>query len=121
MTNQEKRSLLQSVLDRIDAKRKVIRTDEEGWNTWVKMTDVIDVLNNLLPVYTKETSLRDCGMSVRLCNLLHCLDCKTIGDIEKLTISDIDKMRHFGKITRRELMLFINNHNLMLKEEQQNV
>ena len=121
MTNQEKRSLLQSVLDKIDARRKVIRTDNDGWNTWVRMTDVIDVLNNLLPVYTKETSLRDCDMSVRLCNVLHRWDCDTIGDIEKLTMSDINNMRNVGKITKRELMLFITNHNLKLKEEQQNV
>ena len=120
MTNQERRHLLQSVLDRIDAKRKVIRTDIDGWNTWVRMTDVIDVLNGLLPVSTKETRLTDCEMSVRLCNILHRRwDCDTIGDIEKLTMTDINNTRHLGKITRRELMQFISKHNLQLKEEQQ--
>ena len=119
MTNQEKRYLLQSILDKIDAKRKVIRTDGDGWNAWVTMSDVIEVLNGFLPITTKETKLKDCEMSARLRNILRRRGCDTVGDIEKLTKSDISNMRHLGKIAMRELLDFISIHNLKLKEERQ--
>lgn len=47
MTKEEKKHLLQKVLNRIDARRQTIRTDVDGWNNWVKLDDVIKVINEV--------------------------------------------------------------------------
>lgn len=62
-----------------------------------------------------ETDIKDCDFSVRLLSCLHAANCKTVGDIIKLTKAKLLSYRNFGKKSICELEEWLDAHGLKLR------
>ncbi len=64
-----------------------------------------------------NTKVVDCDFSVRLLIALKQFDVHTVGDILKITHSDMLKARNFGKKSIDELTVFLSSRGLKLNDK----
>lgn len=86
------------------AEQELQEMDEEDRIKHIKETDEMLKLLN--------TRLVDCDLTVRSMNCLNSADLKTIGDLARLTRSELLRFRNFGKKSLRELEDFLDSKGL---------